>query len=476
MPQLRVGTLLLLLLAGNVAAQEKWWFDVEVILFDRNQALTQLEEQFTYADSLAPYRAQLDLISDSLAPDIRRIRQSLPRCDAPPSPLWQPQPDLETILEDYRQYQASLPQSAQAAGTQPGSDTEYTTPHAARASEDVEALAQGEQRLAELTGTSQGTESDSAADTSPADTHTDIHEADQQTALTAADIAGLWLEFHGPDETNIEVPAVSFCHTPVQWFGYQNAAWTNAVDPYAVAMPDEVPITPNGVEWPMVLFPHLLPSNARSLTDLSQQIRQTRGLTRLLHTTWRQEVVFGRDNAKSVRLIAGKNYADTFDSKGNQLKQLPDAVSEDSDAALSEQEDLFDVLEQRLASPDAIDFQVMMAADPRQQQGAQSAQSAQTSAKSPIWQIDGGLKVFLRYINRVPYLHIDSELFYRQPVPLNQDNTTSDAPAYRLVSVPFDQLRRVISTQVHYFDHPLFGMIVEIRRYRPPEVPEEEQD
>ena len=35
----------------------------------------------------------------------------------------------------------------------------------------------------------------------------------------------------------------------------------------------------------------------------------------------------------------------------------------------------------------------------------------------------------------------------------------------------FNQLRRVISQQVHYFDHPLFGMVVRINRYRWPEVP-----
>jgi hypothetical protein len=43
-----------------------------------------------------------------------------------------------------------------------------------------------------------------------------------------------------------------------------------------------------------------------------------------------------------------------------------------------------------------------------------------------------------------------------------------------LQSVNFNQLRRVISKQVHYFDHPLFGMIVRLNRYRWPE--EEEED
>jgi hypothetical protein len=90
------------------------------------------------------------------------------------------------------------------------------------------------------------------------------------------------------------------------------------------------------------------------------------------------------------------------------------------------------------------------------------------------------MKVFLKYINRVPYLHIDSDMFYRQPVPetyLGSDenelsldeSTTAHNVTYRLASVPLAEQRRVISTQLHYFDHPLFGFVVQIRRYKRPE-------
>jgi len=99
-----------------------------------------------------------------------------------------------------------------------------------------------------------------------------------------------------------------------------------------------------------------------------------------------------------------------------------------------------------------------------------------------------------------------SELFYRQPVPSeyftnstfgdaaisNADNSSQDAPIpvseavlaateasaedspsaqaveYKLASIPLAEQRRVISTQLHYFDHPLFGFIVQIRRYHRP--------
>jgi hypothetical protein len=102
----------------------------------------------------------------------------------------------------------------------------------------------------------------------------------------------------------------------------------------------------------------------------------------------------------------------------------------------------------------------------------------------------------------VPYLHIDSELLYRQPVSeryfavepsiLNADdsvnaaiaesdlvNNNSDTLAYtpmRLVAVPLKEQRRVISTQLHYFDHPLFGFVVQIRRYNRPAVEVSEEN
>ncbi|MEP2652742.1 MAG: CsiV family protein, partial [Paraglaciecola sp.] len=102
-----------------------------------------------------------------------------------------------------------------------------------------------------------------------------------------------------------------------------------------------------------------------------------------------------------------------------------------------------------------------------------------------IWQLDGEVAVYLRNIGRVPYLHIDSDLDYRHPVVKPQESmedseTTLISGNYDqanfLESVKFDQLRRVISKQVHYFDHPLFGMVVTINRYKWPEIEETTED
>ena len=38
-----------------------------------------------------------------------------------------------------------------------------------------------------------------------------------------------------------------------------------------------------------------------------------------------------------------------------------------------------------------------------------------------------------------------------------------------LKPIRFQQNRRVISGEIHYFDHPYMGMIVQIRRHKRPE-------
>ena len=49
------------------------------------------------------------------------------------------------------------------------------------------------------------------------------------------------------------------------------------------------------------------------------------------------------------------------------------------------------------------------------------------------------------------------------------DNNTVIAPATQAKAIRFKQDRRVISGEVHYFDHPYMGMIVQIRPYTKPE-------
>lgn len=88
-----------------------------------------------------------------------------------------------------------------------------------------------------------------------------------------------------------------------------------------------------------------------------------------------------------------------------------------------------------------------------------------------VWELDGFLNIFL--VGN--YLHVDSKLHFRamdyveleQTTATEQANTWLDnqTEAYKVLrTYSMDETRRVISHERHYFDHPKFGMIIEIRR------------
>ena len=102
---------------------------------------------------------------------------------------------------------------------------------------------------------------------------------------------------------------------------------------------------------------------------------------------------------------------------------------------------------------------------------ANSVIEAQQQATPPIqpWSIDGLFKVHLDH-----YLYIDTEFNIIEPTnaPLtlsakqkltNKEQGVSDNNKV----ISFKQDRRVITGEIHYFDHPHIGMVVQIRRFDP---------
>lgn len=350
------------------------------------------------------------------------------------------------------------------------------------------------------------------------------------------------------------VPAFSYCEQPKPWLNiaYTNngAVWQKDTIDNSLPIHKQLPIIIEGFDFRRAASPHLLSSDQHALTSISRQIRSSRELERMFHVAWRQPVLFGKDNAFNVHLYGGKNYASEFDIDGfmrpaeselesesrhdneqeenipadslnalDELTQTLHGQSSDS-ASISNNDsanqtaqtepDFFAKLDSRITNPKAIPFSDINPLEKRSSDEEAINADALGGRVPPIWEIDGWMKVFLKYINRVPYLHIDSELFYRQPVPsqyftnstfgdtaitndVNSDNRSSqNAPVptseamlvatealaenspsgqvveYQLASIPLAEQRRVISTQLHYFDHPLFGFIVQIRRYQRP--------
>ncbi|RDV27486.1 hypothetical protein DXV75_05510 [Alteromonas aestuariivivens] len=407
--------------APAVSAAEDWWFDVEVILFERDASISQLQEQFSYAPSLDPVSTDWDLITNLLQPDISWLNQGLKDCS--PTSALQANNLLKVKGDFSSDFSSSRNLSSQTAA----------------------------QSLSAPNG---------------------LQEAPFE--LSDTDIAEYWLEFVAPiSQHSVSIPKVGECDPNSAWLSWDENGWHKETPNNLLPYPDRLQVVLEGELLENEDRPHILPSDAQELEKLSQQIRWAKGITRMLHVVWRQPVVFGQSNAKSVRLFAGQNYQRQFDLNGRPIapvEQQSDPATEPTEQpSLTVQTDFFDQLEEQLNTAQPISLEEVLDT-PELSAGEEPpvTRLAYQNSGTAIWQLDGYLKVFLKNINQVPYLHIDSELFYRQPVPADSPQHGSQ-PEYQLVSVPFKQIRRVISNQLHYFDHPLFGMVVQIRRYQLPE-------
>ena len=570
-----ISAIFLTTISTAANANDNWWFDVEVIAFKRNVALTELEEQFSLADNLSAPRAQADIISDIISPDISYLKQGLAVCGADTSVKWPSNGLLSVPTKDVdflslpkgisAQY-SDMPSSSYSEEAGYGyNERSGLTANEPPSTPDVASQAQGETINGDEYGATYSS-TDSNYSDSLGYPYEEVITDDATPAPDAATIASYWTSFFGVKDTSpITVPAIKYCEEAKPWLNAEVTTALNVVAPSNVELnsgvstsesksrssalqpvivwkvnqpdnrlpaPASLPIIIEGHDWPAASKAHLLTSNQQALSSISRQIRSNRELERLFHATWRQPVMFGKNKAFNVRLYGGQNYAQQFDMNGDMREQKLANSSDnepnnsatefgyDSTAALSDYDsnytsgtdknslsdvstafeadkiaaqdtdqfiavsDIFADLNRRLSNPQAIEYGAFKALDTPMivEQGEDDAIDA--SLRTPIWEIDGTIKVFLKYINRVPYLHVDSEMFYRQPVPLSyfssEDDSTGNAAKprqatsteYKLVSVPLAEQRRVISTQLHYFDHPLFGFVVQIRRYNRPDVSE----
>ena len=576
-------------------ANDNWWFDVEVIAFKRNVALTELEEQFSLADNLSAPRAEADIISDVIAPDISYLKQGLAVCGADTGIKWPnetlfdiPSKDIDFLLQPIansaqrNSSQGYIPNSAQntAQFTEQSEDTpdvSYSDSNDSYNSASSHGVMTSSDSL--NVGTQSGEDLNTNRDSEPyssAGYTENLGYANEEVAGNAPDaatIASYWTSFFGVKQTKpVTVPKFKYCEEAKPWLSAEittvlnvmastesdvnNEAMTSAISDKSGAIqsslkpaivwkvnkpdnrmpaPASLPIVVEGHDWPLASKAHLLTSEQQALSSISRQIRSNRQLERLFHATWRQPVMFGKNNAFDVRLYGGQNYAQQFDLNGDMLEQeshtalvesantetefgydatanlnsdesnanslgTSQAASPLTDSAAANEfslnessattksvteiattSDIFADIDRRLSNPQAIKYEAFKALDTAiiVEQGDDSTLAP--SLRTPIWEIDGTIKVFLKYINRVPYLHVDGEMFYRQPVPLSyfsseESNAASADQAtpteYKLVSVPLTEQRRVISTQLHYFDHPLFGFVVQVRRYNRPNISE----
>lgn len=202
-----------------------------------------------------------------------------------------------------------------------------------------------------------------------------------------------------------------------------------------------------------------LNNNQLQLKEQRDTLSRHAAFNPILHVAWRMPVK-SRYAAKPLHLFAGENYAKAMDQG--------DLLSDDNSVIEIVSDELIDNTSSLLTE----DGSVML-----------------EQTKTPItnkWAVEGNFKVYLDH-----FLYIDSQLVIRKELThevevitthtdnvvvissendlqvIKQNETLDEVileKVTELKEVLFDQNRRLRSEEIHYFDHPLMGMIVQIRK------------
>jgi len=428
--------LALALVSGSTFANESW-FEIELILFERHSEETAQVPHRQPRDFIK--HTAIDLVTAQLSPSyvacpVLSQRQRFDLAKAQQATLTQPAPQPEVMTD--------LEQLSQPVICQAPDESILSQAYTIRA-----------QRLTEQATLNQSN-MPTPSNTLPQDLSTNGESLFDAGAFVA-------------------YPSL---------FTIDEQAYT-AATPQAAAPINSVPITLVSDELATERdAPHLLPLDKLQMVELRKKMRWQKSLTPILHTGWRQPV-YARHLAQRYHLFGGSNYATRFNADGSEY--IP-------------------VSEPMLAPPN-LDIDEPMLIPPQPSLPSVSLEdivaelSAEvTTPRSPLWQLDGSLKI---YLNR--FLFIESDFDLRKPgtVSVVPEHPTLDGADFdplaitpagsislvkqvepvelpaqmdqaSLIEVPWlnssqlTQHRRVRSKEIHYFDHPNFGMVIQIRRFK----------
>ncbi|UJF20826.1 peptidoglycan binding protein CsiV [Shewanella sp. OMA3-2] len=209
--------------------------------------------------------------------------------------------------------------------------------------------------------------------------------------------------------------------------------------------PSQVPFTIAAPREPQAYLgagPILLADSQSKFKDIIRTVSRERNVKPVVHLTWQQNMESQR-RSKPVRIFGGKDFSKQFDYHGQQ-------VSGQSQTEASYQ----------LSTND---FSTL-------------GNMATTQHKKPVWELDGTINIYLSH-----YLYIESNLALRKPIQKLVESNRSEFNQFNAVNnkvektmkpflqvIPLAQNRRVRSGEIHYFDHPRMGMVMQIRRMAQP--------
>ncbi|MGB0894630.1 MAG: peptidoglycan binding protein CsiV [Parashewanella sp.] len=241
--------------------------------------------------------------------------------------------------------------------------------------------------------------------------------------------------------------------------------------------PVQIPLNIAALEAPIVYqgdAPTLLDLPQNQFADIIKKVSAQPDIESLLHLTWQQAMLPQR-RSKAVHLFAGKDFSSEYQQDGLPIVTKSELTETENTAVNANDTTNKSV---NLRSSEATERSAII--------------TNEESPAPPIWQLDGKLNIYLQH-----YLYIQTDLRLREvgalpkadmnddqnpsfnvassPLTDTQQPQSEQAAQPFLYSIPLIQNRRVRSNEIHYFDHPKMGMIIQIRKMPQPEIKPIEQ-
>jgi len=473
------------------------WFEIEVILFKQLGDKSTLKERFPddiNANSLPNYPQSFDLLTPYLQPNLTQIKQFMPLCGE--------QDEQHQYLESLQSVSTPFPEKIQLIeqveifNMPDFSEQDTYNDEITRIDEMNQ---EGVQNLLNQPSINQPNEIQNIALQQAEQTQAVSFEFDLQKDTLAKSI------FSTQNLCVITQNEIDRLFDKKQLTDFK-------IDAFGV---DSLPgkLYPAGSHHSET--PYLIADESLLLKDISQSLRWSKEFKPLLHFGWRQ-VGLTQNEAIPLKLFAGDHYQHQYQQaltayqkeleqaseiENNLLKiltqaqealisnQAPDdtpnieTVNHELIVKTKRKQQVLDALladidytnkssEDKLIDDNAI-TDIIKTLDKQTLEDIISTTGAEPSIddnqlainnkpEKPLqpWFLDGFLKV---HLDHYLYITTDFNVYNQEQTKLvNEGDKNTNS---KLIN--FNQNRRVITGEVHYFDHPYIGMIVQIRRFDP---------
>ncbi len=503
-----------ILLSNSTLAASKWsgdWFEIEIILLAQLHDKSTQAEAFPQYSPLPKYPEVLDLLTPYLNPDIASLKQLLPDCQSPQFeqslleqsaklPSIHPMLSLQQIAELADDVSANDEQTSDIDGavTDPASTENTLSAANERVQDDFFDRVQTAQEK-QSTDENSAALNDSLAPNEQENTLTNEAPPISEQELALVEQAA---EIFSVTPFNYQVlyrqTNDSFCRIDEQTFAQLNPDPT--LFSYNGFVVDNVPLTIDNQETLDSDSPYLVSKGSLQLNDIVKQLRRSKDFKPLLHMAWRQ-AVFDEKRATPVKIFAGDNLQAHFNkalnryhaqrlAEAEQEAELTKILSKNGSEPLTQigfeptkserlaqakQQGLNDIFAtiNTIDDVDSVIASIQQASNLSLSAPLLDEQTLQPQPPIQPWYLEGLLNVYLKGV----YLNINADfnvlnmtLAEQESLKLRSDN------ALEPKAIRFQQKRRVISQEVHYFDHPYMGLIVQIRRHQRPEPLNDEID